>query len=397
MNVVRPTVPVRRLGAKTIHNAPMRVLVCPDKFAGTASADAVADAIATGWREAFPDDDVLVRPLADGGPGFLDVLRGAISGRVIEVPTSDPLGRDTRGWILVAGQTAYVESAQACGLHLLSEDERDPRTTSSRGLGLLINAAVREGAKEVVVGLGGSATNDGGAGMLAALGAQAVSAAGTPVADGGAALLECDGLHGMPDLGGAMLVAATDVDSPLIGRHGASAVFGPQKGADADAVKLLDMALSNFSRVLIRDLPQCPPALDSLPCSGAAGGLGAAILACGGRCESGIALVTSLLDLENELASSDIVITGEGKFDTQSISGKTVSGVAKAAMKHAVPCVVLAGQVGLDPETALTMGVTDSFSLAEHFGSLARAMTEPLDGLREMAAELARSRHTDVD
>ncbi|RBQ10898.1 hypothetical protein DQE82_10470 [Micromonospora sp. LHW51205] len=373
----------------------MRVLLCPDKFAGTLSAPEVAAAVAEGWRDVAPGDELLVRPLADGGPGFVEVLADALGGRRLPVPTVDPLGRPATGEILLTDDgTAYLESAQACGLHLLSDAERDPKATTSYGLGLLVTAAVEAGARTVVVGLGGSATNDGGAGMLVPLGVTPLDDAGRALPYGGAALTAVAALDGEPRLRGATLVAATDVDNPLLGLHGASSVFGPQKGADRADVLLLDAALTRWADVLTQRLPGCPPGLGALPGGGAAGGLGAAVLALGGRCESGIGLVTRAVRLDAALDAADLVITGEGSFDHQSLRGKVVAGVAGAARDRGVPCVVLAGRVSTGRREAAAAGVTDAYSLVEHFGGEERggvdaAMTRPAEGLRALGARLA--------
>ncbi|MEV4491876.1 glycerate kinase [Micromonospora coxensis] len=374
----------------------MRVLLCPDKFAGTLAAQEVATAVAEGWRTVATDDDLLIRPLADGGPGFVAVLADALGGRRIPVPTVDPLGRPAAGEILLTDDgTAYLESAQACGLHLLAPAERDPKATTSYGLGTLVTAAVEQGAHTVVVGLGGSGTNDGGAGMITALGATALDEAGRALPYGGAALVGVAALDGAPRLRGATLVAATDVDNPLLGLHGASNVYGPQKGATREDVLLLDAALERWAAVLEKDLPGCPPGLGTLPGGGAAGGLGAAILALGGRCESGIDLVTRAIGLDAALDAADLVITGEGSFDHQSLRGKVVAGVAGAARDRGVPCVVLAGRVSTGRREAAAAGVTDAYSLVEHFGGeehggVEAAMGRPAEGLRALGARLAR-------
>ncbi|MDG4805408.1 glycerate kinase [Micromonospora sp. WMMD1120] len=374
----------------------MRVLLCPDKFAGTLSAPEVAAAVAAGWRTVTDGDDLLIRPLADGGPGFVEVLADALGGRRLPVTTVDPLGRPAAGEILLtADGVAYLESAQACGLHLLSAAERDPKTTTSYGLGLLVAAAVESGARTVVVGLGGSGTNDAGAGMLAALGVTALDASGAALPYGGAALAAVDALDGAPRLRDVRLVAATDVDNPLLGLHGASNVFGPQKGADRADVLLLDAALERFASVLERDLTGCPAGLGTLPGGGAAGGIGAALLALGGGIESGIGLVTRATGLDAALDTADLVVTGEGSFDHQSLRGKVVAGVAGAARDRGVPCVVLAGQVSTGRREAASAGVTDAYSLVEHFGGeenggLDAALDRPAEGLRELGARLAR-------
>jgi glycerate kinase len=368
----------------------MRVLICPDKFAGTLGAPEVADAVAAGWAERAPGDELVRRPLADGGPGFVEVLASALGGRRRPVTATDPLGRPTPAEVLVTdGGTAYVESAMACGLHLLDPGERDPKRTTSYGLGLLLTAAVEAGSRRVVVGLGGSATSDAGAGMLAALGAVPLDEAGMALPYGGAALTAVDRLDGSPRLRGAELVAATDVDNPLVGPHGAAHVFGPQKGASREDVLLLDAALERFAGVLERDLETCPPGLAQRPGAGAAGGLGAAILALGGRCESGIGLVSSLIGLDAALDAADLVITGEGSFDHQSLRGKVVAGVAAAARDRGKPCVVVAGRVTTGRREAAAAGVTETFALVDHFGSVEEAMARPADGLREIAARLA--------
>jgi len=365
----------------------VRVLICPDKFAGTLSAPEAAAAIATGWRDAAPADETVERPLADGGPGFVDVLAQALGGRRVPVSTVDPLGRPAAGEVLLVGPTAYVESAQACGLHLLTEQERNPNTTTSYGLGLLLAGAVEAGATEIVVGLGGSAVNDCGAGMLAALGAAPVDVAGYALPYGGAALSAAVALGGLPQLRQVSLVAATDVDNPLTGLHGASNVYGPQKGASRQDVLTLDAALEHFSGVLEKAFGV--EGLAALPGAGAAGGIGAALLALGGRKVSGIGLVTSLIGLEAELDAADLVITGEGSFDHQSLRGKVAAGIANGARDRGLPCVVIAGRNETGHREAASAGVTETYALIEHFGSEAQALAEPARGLREVAARLA--------
>jgi glycerate kinase len=368
----------------------MRVVICPDKFAGTLSAVEAAAAVEAGWRARAPRDEVVTLPLADGGPGFVEVLATALGGNRLPVPTVDPLGRRVTGEVLLVGDTAYVESAQACGLHLLGRSERDPNRTTSYGLGVLLVAAMESGARRVVVGLGGSATNDAGAGMLAALGAAPVDAAGVVLPYGGAALVACEGLSGTPRVrAGVTLVAATDVDNPLTGLHGASAIFGPQKGASLEDVMRLVGALERFADVLEKDLPGCPPELAGRPGAGAAGGLGAALLALGGAVESGIGLVRAAVGLDAALDAADLAITGEGSFDHQSLRGKVVSGVAEGARDRGVPCVVLAGRVSAGRREAMSAGVTEMYSLVEELGGVDEAMARPEEGLRRLASRLA--------
>ena len=380
----------------------VRVLICPDKFAGTLTASEVATAVAEGWHSTAPGDETVLRPLSDGGPGFVEVLGTALGGRRLPVDTVDPLGRPARGEVLLVdgtaeptrggkpqiGKTAYVESAQACGLHLLAKAERDVNAATSYGLGLLLAAAVEAGATEIVVGLGGSAVNDAGAGMLAALGAAPIDESGYALPYGGAPLITAAALGGEPRLRQVRIVAATDVDSPLIGLHGASNVYGPQKGATREDVLRLDAALDHFAGVLEQAFGI--EHLRTLPGGGAAGGIGAALLALGGRVVSGIGLVTSLIGLEAQLDAADLVITGEGSFDHQSLRGKVAAGIAGGARDRGLPCVVIAGRNETGYREAAGAGVTETYALIEHFGSEEQALAEPARGLREVSARLAR-------
>ena len=363
----------------------MRVLICPDKFAGTLSAVEVAEAVAAGWASAAPGDELVRRPLADGGPGFLDVVAAAIGGARIAVPTVDPLGRPVRGEVLVAGATAYVETAQACGLHLLAPAERDPQDhhvvrprraahgrdrgggTGGRGRARWLRHQRRRRGHARCPGHAGPRR-----GWLC------------PSPYGGAALVAARLQGPLPDV---ELVAATDVDSPLIGRHGRP-VYGPQKGATRADVLLLDDALARFAEVL-ETLPTCPAGLASCAGAGAAGGLGAALLALGGRVVSGIGLVRELTGLDRALDETDLVITGEGSFDAQSLRGKVVAGVAAGAQDRGLPCLVLAGQARSGRREAATAGVTDTYTLVGHFGNVADALARPAEGLFALARRLA--------
>ena len=367
----------------------MRVLLAPDGFGGTLSGAQAAAAMAAGWRRASPLDELDLAPLSDGGPGLLDVLAAALPSAVLHAVTvEDPLARPVQAAVLLDGTTAYVEAAAACGLHLLADDERDPTRTTSYGVGQLVLAALDRGATRVVVGLGGSATNDGGAGFLAALGVQRLDAAGERLAPGGGALRELDRLTGAPDprLAGVELVAATDVDSPLLGLYGASAVFGPQKGATREDVALLDGALTRWADRLEAHLGV---AVRDQPGAGAAGGLGAALLALGAQREPGIALVLRLVGLAARAGQADLVVTGEGTFDFSSLSGKVVSGVAALAAEHAVPCLVLAGAGRVGRREAAAAGVEATYSLVEAVGVEA-ALTRPAQELAALAARVAR-------
>lgn len=332
----------------------MRVLIAPDSFTGTLSATEAAAAIASGWRRARPGDDLDLLPLSDGGPGFVEVLHTALGGDLVPCAVTGPLGAPVAASVLVVGGTAYVESAQACGLHLVPPDRRDPTATTSRGVGELVAAAARL-ARRVVVGLGGSGTNDGGAGLLQALGWSLRDAAGREVRGGGLALEHLREVRPTP-APMVEIVAATDVDNPLLGPAGASYVFAPQKGATAGQVRRLDAALRHWA-----DLAE-PAAVATgtrdLPGAGAAGGLGFALLLLGGRRDSGIELVLEASGLRARAADADLVLTGEGSFDPQSLRGKVVAGVAGAT---ATPCVVLAGRVSVDGVTAAAAGVAVAY------------------------------------
>ena len=380
----------------------MRVLIAPDCFTGTLTAGQAAEAIAEGWRRSAPQDDLTLLPLSDGGPGFLDVLSRALGGATVCVTVADPLRRPVPALILMVetgGQrTAYIESAQACGLHLLAEGERNPMVTSTYGVGQLIEAAVAEGTTRVVVGLGGSGTNDGGAGMLAALGAGAADA----LAVGG------DKLRDLPDdaldrltlvrerLSAIEFVLATDVDSPLLGFHGASAVFAPQKGATPEMAQELEAALGHFSEVVRKVVPAGTDlltgkkmTLDRGPGAGAAGGLGYGLLLLGGRRVSGVQAVLEAVGFDALVQASDLVVTGEGTFDWQSLRGKVVAGVAEAALAKATPTVVIAGQVLVGRRDTMDLGIGGTYAVAENPGQVAAALADPAGTLSARTARVA--------
>ena len=356
----------------------MRVVLAPDCFTGTLSAVAAASAMAEGWARTRPQDELVLLPMSDGGPGFLDAVPGALVTLLVE----DPLARPTLGAYRLDGDTAYVESAQACGLHLLDPDERDPAVTTTYGVGQLVRAAAEAGARRVVVGLGGSGTNDGGAGFLAALGVRREGADGERLAPGCLPLLGATRLVGVPlDV---ELVAATDVDNPLLGEHGATRTFGPQKGAqDLDA---LEAALAHWADLVEAHLK---PARD-LPGAGAAGGLGFAILACGGSRTSGVSVVAEATGLAAALVGADLVVTGEGSFDWQSLRGKVVSGVAAAAAEEAVPCVVVAGRASVGRREAAAAGIEATYSLEDEVGPGA-ALDDAAEALATVCSRVARA------
>lgn len=369
----------------------MKIFVCPDKFAGTLTARQAALAIAGGWQRGAPHARSLVRPFADGGPGFLDTIASKLRGQRVATRTCDPLRRPVDAEILLAGSTAYLESAQTCGLHLVAPCERDPLRASSYGLGVLIAAAIDRGARQVVVGLGGSATVDCGAGMLAALGAVLHDADGTALTPCGGALNACTKLSVVPVLDDVELVAAADIAIPLLGHTGAARAFGPQKGAGAEEVDALELGLATFATRLTEACPRCPADLTTRPGSGASGGISAAILALGGRCLSGAELVWSTLALEDDLAACDLALTGEGCVDAGTLHGKAPKFVSDASARLGIPCLVLAGQVGSGSPTAQMLGVAAVYSVAAHLGSVAAALDRPAEGLAGLAEHVARN------
>ena len=375
----------------------MRVLVAPDKFAGTLTAVEAAAAIEAGWRRRRPDDEVVRAPLSDGGPGFVDAMHAALGGGLHALTVSGPLGRPTPATLLLAGTSlrsavvGYVESAQACGLALLPRDRSGRRpeadvaeVATTTGVGELLVAAVQAGAVEVVVGLGGSGTNDGGAGMLAALGA----AAEPPDAlTGGAAglprLTSLDLAPARARLAQVRLVAASDVDNPLLGLRGATNVYGPQKGLSKDRLYAVDGALSHFAHLVDRETADAPGA-------GAAGGLGYALALLGATRRPGFDLVAQASGFAARLLAVDLVLTGEGSLDPQTFTGKVVAGVASMARDAGVPCVALAGRVDVGSRELRAAGLDAAYGMVDVVGP-ERALGRPAQALADLAERVART------
>src|SRR3954468_7379358 len=365
----------------------MRVLIAPDKFRGTMTAERAALAIEIGWLRARPDDTVMRVPMADGGEGTLDALLAASNGRRITTRVTGPLGDpvDAPFGVLPGpdGPVAVVEMSRASGIGLLGPNRREPARATTRGTGELIRAALAEDPTRVVVGVGGSATTDGGAGMAQGLGARVLDARGREMGTGGAALLDLErvdvgGLD--PAARGVRFLVAADVDNPLVGPSGAAHVFAPQKGASHDDVLVLDRALSHYAAILDRDLGV--QARD-LPGAGAAGGLAAGLVAfLGAHLRPGVEIVMDALRVPERILSSNLVITGEGKLDASSHGGKTVAGVARVAREAGVRTLVLTGRA----ETKLQGA--EVASLVERFGER-RAFSDASGALTELATELA--------
>ena len=361
----------------------MRVVIAPDKFAGTLTAVEAAEAIATGWARRAPHDRLVKVPMSDGGPGFVDVLHAAIGGDLLALTTTDPYGALVPAAVLRVGETAYLESAHAVGLHLREPDRRDPEHASSAGLGTLIAAAIDAGVRRVVVGLGGSGTNDGGAGLLAALGATCTGASLTAGPAGLAGIGSLDLTQAVERVTGVDLVIATDVDSQLTGLFGATKTFGPQKGVAEDRLPVVDGWLQELAQVADRKQAAAKGA-------GAAGGIGFAMLLLGATREPGIGLVADAVGLAERLADADLVLTGEGAFDFSSRSGKVPYGVAEYAARAMLPCVSLAGRVDVGAREMRAMGIEAAYSMSELFGADA-ALAHPADTLAALAQRVART------
>ncbi|HXH22918.1 MAG TPA: glycerate kinase [Dehalococcoidia bacterium] len=335
----------------------MRVLVAPQEYKGTLTAVEAADAIAAAVRGAFPDAEVDVAPMADGGPGTAAALLAASGGVMRRDEAHDPLMRLIEAeWALLPGGTAVIECASASGLLRLRPEELDPRRASSYGTGELIAAAMDAGCRELILGIGGSATNDGGAGMAQALGYRLLDSEGEELPPGGAALARLariDATAARPGLRALRVVAATDVSNPLCGPEGASAVYGPQKGADAAAVAELDAALRHFAAIVRRDLGA--DVLD-VPGAGAAGGLGAGAIAfLRAALRSGAEVVGEAAGLPGRVLAADVVLTGEGRLDGQTPFGKAPAYVARLARTAGRPVACLPGSVGPGHEAALPL------------------------------------------
>jgi glycerate 2-kinase len=368
----------------TRHDVPMRVLIAPDKFAGTLTAVEAARAIGEGWSRHAPDDLLELVPMADGGPGFVDVLHASLGGDLVAVMVSGPYGGSVPATVLLHDGTAYLESAQACGLHLTPESDRDPERATSRGVGELLVAATRAGATRLVVGLGGSGTNDGGAGVLAALGATATPEGSLERGPRGLAELELvDLTQARAALRGITLVVASDVDNPLLGLIGATNVYGPQKGVAADRLQAVDALLERLAVATDKKVALARGA-------GAAGGLGFALLLLGATRTPGFDVVADAVGLAGRARAADLVVTGEGAFDFSSRSGKVPYGVAALAAAALQPCIALAGQVLVGARETRALGIESAYSMVDLLGEDA-SFADPAGSLATLAERTART------
>lgn len=370
----------------------MKIVIAPDSFKESLSAPEVAQAIARGWLAVYPDAEIVLCPMADGGEGTVDAVLAATGGERRELTVQGPLATQVQAhWGWLGDGTAVIEMAAASGLHWVPSAQRDARVTSSYGTGELIQAALDAGATRIILGLGGSATNDGGSGLLRALGARFLDAGGNELRPGGAALAKLQRVD-LSSLDARLhdvhVDVAADVDNPLCGPRGASAVFGPQKGASPAQVEELDAALARMAEVVSEALGED---FSDFPGVGAAGGLGFAAKAFfDARFRPGIELVAELSGLAEAVAGADLVITGEGRLDAQSLHGKTPVGVARVAQVQGVPVVALAGSLGDGYQRLREAGIEAAFSLAPGPISLEYACAHAAEELEARAADLAR-------
>lgn len=370
----------------------MKIVIAPDSFKECLTAAQVASAIETGFKEILPDAQYVKVPVADGGEGTLQSLVDATGGHFIEVPVTGPLGHQIQAefGILGDGTTAVIEMARASGLELVSPDHRDPMIATTQGTGELILSALDRGVEKIIVGIGGSATNDGGAGMVQALGVRLLNDQGKELQRGGgqlSSLTRIDTSNLDQRLQSVEIIAACDVDNPLTGDNGASAIFGPQKGATPDMVKVLDQSLGHYGLIMERDLGV---SVCDRPGAGAAGGMGTALLGfLNARLEPGIEIVMAAVDLAEKVKGANLVITGEGRIDGQTAQGKTPVGVARIAKSLDLPVVALAGSVGQGAEAVYAQGIDALFPVVHGAVTLEQALMQGEENLIRAARNLA--------
>lgn len=370
----------------------MKVVIAPDSFKESLSALEACHAIEKGMRAVYPEADIVKVPMADGGEGTVQSLVDATGGRLVHIEVTGPLGTPVTAFygILGDGKTAIIEMAAASGLALVPPEQRNPLATTTRGTGELITSALNEGVSTIILGLGGSATNDGGAGMAQAIGVRLLDADGSEIGHGGGELhriARIDTGGADPRLKQVAFVAACDVDNPLTGERGASAVFGPQKGADPAMVQQLDGNLAHYAAMirvcLGRDVARIPGA-------GAAGGLGAGMLAfLAAELKRGVDIVIEATGLASHVKDADLVITGEGRIDGQTIYGKTPMGVAKTAKRYGVPVIGIAGSLADGHEAVLEQGIDMVFTIVPGVCSLDDAINQAAANMERTVRNMA--------
>jgi glycerate 2-kinase len=372
----------------------VKVLIAIDSFKGSLTSVDAAQAIALGIKEVYSNADIATFPLADGGEGTVEALVRATNGEFVHKEVTGPLGQQVDAVYGIFGQgTAVIEVAAACGLPLVPPERRNPLVTTTFGVGELIADAIERGCRDFVIGLGGSATTDAGVGMLQALGIRFLDDNGEDIGFGGVELkrirkIEADCLH--PALLECTFKVACDVNNPLYGPLGAAYVFAPQKGANAEGVKVLEQGLTSFAHVVYRDQGKD---LQTIPGAGAAGGLGAAFAGfLNATLQSGIGLVIDILGLEQRIREVNLVITGEGKLDEQTSMGKAPLGIAQLAGKYGIPVIALAGELTREVSSLNANGLTSCFSIVNAPMSLEEAMDKGVayDNLRLTTNQLFR-------
>lgn len=370
----------------------MKIVIAPDSFKESLSAIEVAACIEEGFREVLHDAEYVIVPIADGGEGTVAALLAATHGNLVEVLVTGPLGDPVKAAYGITGDgvTAVIEMAAASGLELVAKADRNPWRTTSFGTGELIRHALDAGLRKFIIGIGGSATNDAGVGMLQALGARFLDGKGRDIGPGGGALaslarIECDNLD--PRLKSCQVLVACDVNNPLTGPRGASYVFGPQKGASPEMVAELDANLSLFASLVHRDLNK---QIEEIPGAGAAGGMGAALLAfLDAESRPGIEIVIDAVRLQEAMTGADLVITGEGRLDGQSVHGKAPVGVARIAQRQGIPVIAFAGSLGEGAEQIKEYGVSALFSVVKGPCELSEALDAAADNLRDLSKNVA--------
>ncbi len=370
----------------------MKIIIAPDSYKESLTAMDVAIAIEKGFKQVLPDAHYVKLPMADGGEGTVQSMVDATGGTIIEHTVTGPLGQRVDGFfgLLGEGKTAVIEMAAASGLHLVTPDQRNPLITTTFGTGELIKAALDHGVKHIIVGIGGSATNDGGIGMAQALGIKLLDAHGNALGYGGGELaklatIDCSQLD--PRLAQVRLEVACDVDNPLCGPKGASAVFGPQKGATPEMVTILDENLAHYATVIKQQLGVD---VRDMAGAGAAGGMGAALLGLlNAELRLGIEIVMDAVRLDEIVADADLVITGEGRIDSQTIHGKTPIGVARTAKKHSLPVIGIAGSLSADCGVVHEHGLDAVFAVVNRSVDLPTALAEAAENVELTARNVA--------
>ena len=375
----------------------MKIVIAPDSFKESLSAMEVAEAIEQGFKQVFPDAEYRKVPMADGGEGTVQAMVDATDGKIIHLNVQGPLGNIVPAFYGILGvahnghKTAVIEMAAASGLHLVARNQRNPLITCSYGTGELIKDALNRGIRHIIIGLGGSATNDAGAGMLKALGFSLLNHKGQTIAHGGAGLIDLATIEDSqchPHLKDCQFEIACDVDNPLCGPMGASAIFGPQKGATAEMVTQLDAALNHFATIARPHWNDNH--INNMSGSGAAGGMGFALVAfLKGKLSPGVALVANAVELADACKGAALVITGEGRIDGQTIFGKTPMGVLQTAQQYHVPVIGIAGSLGVNADAIINQGMTAIFAIIPGVAPLEQVLADAAINLTNTSANVA--------